>query len=224
VDKISINFKSKENKLNFYFDEIKKSNFISIINKSNFRNCVIFIDNRVFKIFKKKITIIKKKKFVKKFVANENLKNIKNVLDIVEFFEKNKINKSDLVLVIGGGTVSDLIGFCCSIYMRGLTFWSIPTTLMAQVDALSAGKTCINTKNSKNTVGSFYYSEKIFLIPELIRKDSLLNYRQGLSEILKYGLLGNKHIISILDKHCEKNKILALTYQNLIIFSLYKSF
>lgn len=65
MDKISINFKPKENKLNFYFDEIKKSNFISIINKSNFRNCVIFIDNKVFKIFKKKITAIKKKKLLK---------------------------------------------------------------------------------------------------------------------------------------------------------------
>ena len=140
--------------------------------------------------------------------ANENLKHFKNVEKIITYFEKKNINKSDLVLVIGGGTVSDLISFCCSIYMRGVSFWSIPTTLMSQVDALSAGKTCVNTNNSKNTVGSIYFSEKVFLLPDLNLTNNHINFRQGLSEIFKYGLLNNKKIIFLLNKYFKKpNKI-----------------
>ena len=59
--------------------------------------------------------------------------------------------------------------------MRGISFWSIPTTLMSQVDALSAGKTCVNTDKSKNTVGNIYFSEKIFLLPELNITNNYIN-------------------------------------------------
>jgi 3-dehydroquinate synthetase len=85
--------------------------------------------------------------------------------------------------------------------MRGISFWSIPTTLMSQVDALSAGKTCINTNNSKNIIGNIYFSEKIFLLPELNITNNYINFRQGLSEIFKYGLLNNKQIINLIDKN-----------------------
>ena len=165
-----------------------------------------YFDKNILNLFSTEFKKIKKV-IIKKLVAKENLKKIKNVEAIIHYFE-NKVNKSDLVLTIGGGTISDLISFCCSIYMRGIIFWSIPTTLISQVDALSAGKTCINTNKSKNLIGTFYYAQNVFIIPELVINSSYFNYRQGLSEILKYGLLGNKKIINILYKNSYKNKIL----------------
>lgn len=204
MKKIQIHFKYPKKKLVFFFDNLKNHNFIKHINKSKYRNCIIFCDNNVYDLFKNKIKKIQKKIFLQKLCANENLKHFKNVKKIISYFEKKNINKSDLVLVIGGGTVSDLISFCCSVYMRGISFWSIPTTLMSQVDALSAGKTCVNTDKSKNTVGNIYFSEKIFLLPELNITNNYINFRQGLSEIFKYGLLSNKQIINLIDKNLRK--------------------
>jgi 3-dehydroquinate synthase len=202
--KVQIHFKYPKKNLVFFFDNLKDHNFIKQINKSKYRNCIIFCDRNVYNLFKNKIKKIRKKIFLQKLYANENLKHFKNVKKIISYFEKKNINKSDLVLVIGGGTVSDLISFCCSIYMRGISFWSIPTTLMSQVDALSAGKTCINTDNSKNTVGNIYFSEKVFLLPELNISNNYINFRQGLSEIFKYGLLSNSQIINLIDKNFKK--------------------
>lgn len=204
MNKIQINFKYSKKNLVFYFDNLKNHKFIEHINKSKYRNCIIFCDNNVYNLFKNKIKKIKKKIFIKKLHANENLKHFKNVEKIISYFEKKNVNKSDLILVVGGGTISDLISFCCSIYMRGISFWSIPTTLMSQVDALSAGKTCVNTDNSKNAVGNIYFSERIFLLPELNLSNNYINFRQGLSEIFKYGLLNNKQIINLIDKNFKK--------------------
>ena len=93
--------------------------------------------------------------------------------------------------------------------MRGLSFWAIPTTLMSQVDALSAGKTCINTNKTKNLVGTIHYASKVFLIPELVLKGGFFNYRQGLSEIFKYGLLIDSQIIKLLNKEGKNKKFLS---------------
>ena len=82
-----------------------------------------FCDKNILNLFSTEFKKIKKKVIIKKLVAKENLKKkIKNVEAIIHYFEKNKVNKSDLVLTIGGGTISDLISFCCSIYMRGIIF------------------------------------------------------------------------------------------------------
>ena len=167
-----------------------------------------FCDFNVYGLFKNKLKKITKK-YIKKLYATEKLKDIKNIPKIIEYLENIQTNKSDLVLIIGGGTVSDLIGFCCSIYMRGLSFWAIPTTLMSQVDALSAGKTCINTNKTKNLVGTIHYASKVFLIPELVLKGGFFNYRQGLSEIFKYGLLIDSQIIKLLNKEGKNKKFLS---------------
>ena len=111
MKKIQIHFKYPKKKLVFFFDNLKNHNFIKHINKSKYRNCIIFCDNNVYDLFKNKIKKIQKKIFLQKLCANENLKHFKNVKKIISYFEKKNINKSDLVLVIGGGTVSDLISF-----------------------------------------------------------------------------------------------------------------
>ena len=201
--------KPDQSKILFKFDDFKKNNFIKDLNKSNFNKCVIFCDSKVYYLFADKLKKIKKKFYIKKLQASEKLKNLKNIPKIIEYLENIQINKSDLILTIGGGTVSDLISFCCSIYMRGLSFWGIPTTLMSQVDALSAGKTCVNTTKTKNLVGTIHYASRVFLIPDLVLKGGFFNYRQGLSEIFKYGLLTDSRIIKLLNTHGQNKNFLS---------------
>lgn len=206
---ISLTHSPDKTIISFKFDSLNKNDFIENVNKSKFNKCIIFCDFNVYGLFKNKLKKITKKKYIKKLYATEKLKDIKNIPKIIEYLENIQTNKSDLVLIIGGGTVSDLIGFCCSIYMRGLSFWAIPTTLMSQVDALSAGKTCINTNKTKNLVGTIHYASKVFLIPELVLKGGFFNYRQGLSEIFKYGLLIDSQIIKLLNKEGKNKKFLS---------------
>ena len=132
---IVLTHRPDESKISFKFDNLKKNDFIKDINKSKFNKCVIFCDLKVYDLFEDKLKRIKKNFYIKKLNASEKLKDIKNIPKIIKYLENIQINKSDLILTIGGGTVSDLISFCCSIYMRGLSFWAIPTTLMSQVDA-----------------------------------------------------------------------------------------
>ena len=74
------------------------------------------------------------------------------------------LNRSDLVLCVGGGITGDVIGFVSSIFKRGINFINIPTTLLAQVDAAMGGKTGINSHYGKNLIGSFYQPKLVFLI------------------------------------------------------------
>ena len=205
---ISLTYSPDKSTIFFKFDNLLKNNFIKQINKSKYNKCIIFCDSKVYELFEDKLRKIKKKTYIKKLNASENLKDIKNISKIIQYLENIRTNKSDLILTIGGGTVSDLIGFCCSIYMRGLSFWAIPTTLMSQVDALSAGKTCINTNKTKNLVGTIHYASRVFLIPELVLNGSFFNYRQGLSEIFKYGLLTDSRIIRFLNTNGLNNHFL----------------
>jgi 3-dehydroquinate synthetase len=206
---VSLTYNPDKSVISFKFDSLNKNDFIKDINKSKFNKCIIFCDFNVYGLFKNKLKKIKKKTYIQKLHANEKLKDIKNIPKIIKYLEKIQTNKSDLILIIGGGTVSDLISFCCSIYMRGLSYWAIPTTLMSQVDALSAGKTCINTNKTKNLVGTIHYASKVFLIPELVLKGGFFNYRQGLSEIFKYGLLTDSQIIKLLNTNGQNKKFLS---------------
>ena len=108
---ISLTHSPDKTIISFKFDSLNKNDFIENVNKSKFNKCIIFCDFNVYGLFKNKLKKITKKKYIKKLYATEKLKDIKNIPKIIEYLENIQTNKSDLVLIIGGGTVSDLIGF-----------------------------------------------------------------------------------------------------------------
>ena len=75
---------------------------------------------------------------------------------MVSDLEKNKCSRDDIIIAIGGGTILDAISYLSSTYMRGISLFMIPTTLIGQADASTAGKTCINTKYAKNVLGTLF--------------------------------------------------------------------
>src|SRR5690606_37133477 len=88
------------------------------------------------------------------FQAGEENKNERVLFEVLDQFKSNKAQRSTLILNLGGGVVSDLGGFAASIYLRGLQFVNIPTTLLAMADAAIGGKTGIDFKGLKNMIGS----------------------------------------------------------------------
>lgn len=126
-----------------------------------------------------------------KFVIQngERSKTPKNLLELCGFLAENHITRSDLLIALGGGVVGDLCGFAASIYLRGVDFIQIPTTLLACVDSSVGGKTAVDLPEGKNLIGTFYQPSLVICDPSLL--DSLPRdiYRDGYAEVIKYGII-----------------------------------
>lgn len=107
---------------------------------------------------------------------------------------RRKLGRDSAIVALGGGVTTDLVGFVASTYMRGVPLILIPTTLLGMVDAAIGGKTGVNTPFGKNTIGSFYLPKAIFIDEKFLRTLSEKELKNGLSEILKYGLIAEREI------------------------------
>jgi 3-dehydroquinate synthase len=137
-------------------------------------------------------------------IALETNKTWQTVDDIVTALVELKANRNTVLLAVGGGVVSDIVGFVAAIYMRGITWMSIPTTLLAQVDAAVGGKTAINHANSKNLLGAFKQPMALFIAAEFCLTLGVREYRAGLAEVIKYGLILDADFITYLEAHVAK--------------------
>ena len=117
--------------------------------------------------------------------AQEATKNIHTVLDICSWLLEQGADRDALVLAVGGGITSDMVGFAASIYKRGVRFAYIPTTLLAQVDAAIGGKTGVNYDRYKNMLGLIRQPEFTSIRPEVLESPSNRDFRSGAAEMIK---------------------------------------
>ena len=101
---------------------------------------------------------------------------------------KARFDRHDCVVAVGGGMVSDLAGFAASAYMRGIDFYIVPTTLLAQVDASVGGKTAIDFDGVKNAVGAFWQPRGVLIDPDVLKTLSPRLAAEGLAEVIKMAL------------------------------------
>lgn len=113
----------------------------------------------------------------------------------LEFFSKNKLDRTDGVVALGGGVVGDLTGFAASIHLRGLPFIQIPTTLLAQIDASIGGKTAINVAG-KNTAGSFHQPRAVVIDIETLATLPSREIVAGSCEMVKQGAVGSRRLFA----------------------------
>jgi 3-dehydroquinate synthase len=105
-------------------------------------------------------------------------------------------HRRSLILALGGGVVGDLSGFLASIFMRGLPFLQIPTTLLAMVDAAIGGKTAINLPEGKNLLGTFHQPRLVAIDPEFLHTLPRAERLNGLAEVLKAGFIQNRNLLT----------------------------
>ncbi len=195
-------YKSKST-VEFLIDDDKQIAWVGKFDSNKYNRFFVIIDKNVNKIWggllKQRLKRHKKELFFFEVEAVEDSKSLSFYPKLVAFLELRKCNLEDLVIAIGGGVVIDLVSFTCSTYMRGLPFFIIATTLVGMVDASSAGKTCLSTKNNKNILGTFYYPLQVYNNIHFLETYSKYYHRQGLSEIFKYGLLGSEELLSNMD-------------------------
>lgn len=126
------------------------------------------------------------------FPHGERSKTTGVLVNILEFLAQNRITRSDCLVALGGGVVGDICGFAAAVYMRGIKFIQIPTTLLACVDSSVGGKTAVDLEAGKNLMGAFHqparvicdYSTLSTLPPEI--------FADGCAEVIKYGVINDR--------------------------------
>ncbi len=125
----------------------------------------------------------------------EEHKNLRSVEKALTFFSSSGLTRTDAVIALGGGVVGDLAGFAASIYMRGVPFLQVPTTLLAMIDSSVGGKTGVNAAFGKNTIGAFHQPSGVLIDPAVLSTLPRRELAAGFCEAIKHGALSGKKLL-----------------------------
>lgn len=113
-------------------------------------------------------------------------------------------DRKTVLLALGGGIVSDTVGFVAATFMRGLDYVVIPTTLMGQLDASVGGKVAVNHKSGKNLIGAFWHPLGVIIDPELLATLPDTEIRNGLSEAVKVAVINSPLLFEFIEEHADE--------------------
>ena len=154
---------------------------------------VIFIDSKLSSIIK-----LDPKFKIFEIEINESTKDLNTIQKIWKIMFSESLDRSSKIIGIGGGVLSDLVGFATSTFKRGANLSLVPSTFLGMVDAAHGGKTGFNNEFGKNQIGTFFIPEKIFICTEFLDSLSEIEMNNGIIESLKAGFLGDKEIIEMI--------------------------
>ena len=136
--------------------------------------------------------------------TGEKIKTLDTVGEITDEFIRLGVDRGSFILGIGGGVVCDITGFAASIFMRGLGFGYVSTTLLSQVDASVGGKTGVNFEGYKNMLGTFQQPEFVLCDTEMLKTPPEQDYRSGFAEVVKYGVIKDRELFCYLNNHPDE--------------------
>lgn len=204
----------------------------SIIEKFNSKKILVLIDENLKDFFNNLLLNKFESKILKDLNINflflkidEKNKDLNFIEKIYTIFFQNELDKNSFVLSIGGGVISDIIGFSASTYKRGINFGFMPTTFLSMIDACFGGKNGVNFQEVKNLIGTINQPSFIFLAPSFLNYLNDLEFFSGFAEFTKYLLLNDdlfKKFISNFSKFINK-KLDKFTFNSFPLFEL-KSF
>ncbi len=198
------------------------NHIIDFLPKKNFSKIMLLTHSYLYELYGKSIEALFKEnnyEFNLKLIEEgENSKDWNICHNVLEDMIQNNLDRSSLLLTLGGGVIGDLGGFCASIYQRGIDFLQIPTTLLACVDSSVGGKTAINlTNNGKNLIGSFYQPCSVVIDINLLKTLNQNEWKNGLAEVIKYAFIreDNAEFYKFLEQN--KNEILERNNDEIIL-------
>ena len=133
----------------------------------------------------------------------ERQKNLRQVNGIISTMLKNRVDRSSAVLALGGGVVGDLAGFAAAVYLRGVDFIQIPTTLLAQVDSSVGGKVGVNHPSGKNMIGAFHQPRFVLADTAVLATLPRREFICGLGEVVKYGIIADETFFRYIEEHLD---------------------
>ncbi|MDA7569536.1 3-dehydroquinate synthase [Emcibacteraceae bacterium] len=135
--------------------------------------------------------------------AGEATKSMKMFNSLLDQLLSMRLERSDTIIALGGGVIGDLVGFVASVYLRGIDFIQIPTTLLAQVDSSVGGKTGINSKHGKNLIGAFHQPKLVLIDVTTLETLEKRHIIAGYAEVVKYGLINDADFFNWLKTNGE---------------------
>jgi 3-dehydroquinate synthase len=158
------------------------------------RKCFVISDSNVFPLYGESVIAgLKQSKGIisGKFIlpAGESSKTLSIVEQIYHVALKCGLDRSSVIIALGGGVVGDIAGFVAATYMRGIDFIQIPTSLLAMVDSSVGGKTGVDMPEGKNLVGAFWQPKLVLVDPETLHTLPEREIKGGLAEVVKYGVI-----------------------------------
>ena len=146
----------------------------------------------------------------------ESHKNLASLTDIYNIAFEVGLDRNSLMIALGGGIVGDITGFAAATWLRGIEYIQIPTTLLSMVDSSVGGKTAINHPKGKNLIGAFYQPKAVFIDPETLITLPTREFKAGMAEVIKYGIIKDKVLFEYLENEENRDKILNLENESLI--------
>lgn len=145
------------------------------------------------------------------FPGGEDHKCIATVEQILEYLAAEKFTRSDLLLALGGGITGDITGFTASVYLRGISYIQVPTTLLAVVDSSVGGKTGVNLQSGKNLAGAFWQPGLVLFDPDVLATLSYDLKLDGIAEAVKAGIIADPTILTYVKEHSDLDDAEFLT-------------
>lgn len=148
------------------------------------------------------------------FPHGEESKHLQTVGELASRLARAGFDRKDGLIALGGGVVGDIAGFLASIYMRGIPFVQVPTTLLAQVDSSVGGKTGVDLPEGKNLVGTFYQPKAVYIDPGVLASLDREELLCGLAEVIKYGVIRDMRFFEFLEQ--RRLQILSLAAEDIV--------
>ena len=158
------------------------------------KRLAVITDDTVDGLYFEKLGLNGALKFV--FPHGEESKNMNTLSDILEFLADNNFTRSDVLIALGGGVVGDITGFAAAVYMRGINYIQVPTTLLAMVDSSVGGKCAVDLHHGKNLAGSFHQPKRVICDTSALETLPEEMYKAGMAEVIKYGVLSGINLDS----------------------------
>ncbi|WP_293651396.1 3-dehydroquinate synthase [uncultured Campylobacter sp.] len=190
---MQIDINLDKNSYKVYIDELSKLKFkgkVAIITNSKVGGLYL---NDILSI------IEADEKYVITIADGEEYKNLATIEDILEQLFVSRLDRSSTIIALGGGVISDMSGFTASIYERGIDFITIPTTLLAQVDASVGGKTGVNNKFGKNLIGSFYQPKAVYCESRFLKSLPKREFAAGIAEAIKMAIMFDREFFEFFE-------------------------
>ena len=136
----------------------------------------------------------------------EQYKSLAVYTEVMDRLIDRGFNRDCAILALGGGVVGDMAGFVAATFQRGVDFFQVPTTLLAQVDSSVGGKTAVNHPRGKNLIGAFYQPQAVLIDTECLQTLTERDYLSGLAEVVKYGIIYDAAFFQWLEDHATDLK------------------
>lgn len=178
------------------------------------KKVLLVSDDQVYEFYGEKVrTSLQKAGFcvsLAKVPPGEIYKSLSQAIKLYESCVGSKLDRDSTIMGMGGGVIGDLAGFVASTYLRGVGFVFLPTTLLAQVDSSVGGKVGVDLPQGKNLVGSFYQPRFVYTDLTVLKTLSWQQVKEGLAEVVKYGMIRDAEFFEWVEKSLERMKALDL--------------